>query len=58
MPNKKKIHQIKDQPKIKEQQNKSHPRHHNNNKKIRDQREQADQRQDRRFLGSTIGDDF
>ena len=38
----KKIHQIRDQPKIREQQNKKHPRHHNNNKKIRDQREQAD----------------
>ena len=43
----KKIHQIRDQPKIREQQNKNHPRHHNNNKKIRDQREQADWRQDR-----------
>ena len=60
MPNKKKIHQIKDQPKIKEQQNKSHPRHHNNNKKIRDQREQADRRWDLPKGGSTqskqIGD--
>ena len=36
---KKKNHQIKDQPKIREQQNKNHPRHHNNNKKIRDQKE-------------------
>ena len=43
----KKIHQIRDQPKIREQQNENHPRHHNNNKKIRDQREQADRRWDR-----------
>ena len=48
IPNKKKKnHQIRDQPKIREQQNKNHPRHHNNNKKIRDQREQADRRRDR-----------
>ena len=38
----KKIHQIRDQPKIREQQNKNYPRHHNNKKKIRDQRKQAD----------------
>ena len=57
---KKKIHQIRDQPKIREQQNKNHPRHHNNNKKIRDQREQVDWRRDRPRGGSTqskqIGD--
>ena len=46
IPNKKKIHQIRDQPKIREQQNKNHPRHHNNNKKIRDQREQANRWRD------------
>ena len=41
---KKKNHQIRDQPKIREQQNKNHSCHHNNNKKIKDQREQADWR--------------
>ena len=45
IPNKKKKnHQIRDQPKIREQQNKNHSCHHNNNKKIRDQREQTDRR--------------
>ena len=56
----KKIHQIRDQPKIKEQQNKNHPRHHNNNKKIKDQKEQVDRQRDQPRGGSTqskqIGD--
>ena len=55
IPNKKKIHQIRDQPKIREQQNKNHPRHHNNNKKIRDQREQVDRRFGGKISGLTNG---
>ena len=54
----KKIHQIRDQPKIREQQNENHPRHHNNNKKIRDQREQADRRFGGMISGLTNGEEI